>query len=82
MSSNRKARREALERRKAFPAGTFAALLTAVFVTLCGVSLRVESFTILTRAVYGSLAVGIVVSLGVGIIRLADNEYREKTPPQ
>ncbi|MEO1615031.1 MAG: hypothetical protein AAFV88_04225 [Planctomycetota bacterium] len=82
MSSSRKERREAQARRKSFPAGTFAALLTAIFVTLSGVILRVESFTILTRAVYASIAIGIVVSLGVGVIRLADTEYREETPPQ
>ncbi|MEM6468476.1 MAG: hypothetical protein AAF802_02820 [Planctomycetota bacterium] len=82
MSNNRKERREALARRKAFPAGKFAALITAIFVTLCGVALQVESFTILTRAVYASIAMGIVVSLGVGVIRLADTDYREKTPPQ
>jgi hypothetical protein len=38
--------------------------------------MQVESFTILTRALVSSLVVGSVVSIGVGVIRLADADYK------
>lgn len=79
MSKQRQTRRAALRQRKAFPAGTLAALLTAVAVTLLGVCMGVESYTILTRAIVSSLLLGSIVSLGVGVIRLADTDYKDGT---
>jgi hypothetical protein len=76
MSRRKITRREALRRQKSFPAGTFAALLTAVLVTLVGVFLRLEPTTILGRALVSSLVIGSIVSIGVGIIRLADADYK------
>ena len=76
MSPKKLTRREMMRRKKAFPAGTFAALLTAVMVTLVGVGMQVESFTILTRASVSSALVGTIVSIGVGVIRMADADYK------
>ncbi|MDM4016775.1 hypothetical protein [Roseiconus lacunae] len=76
MSSGRMSRRKEMRRKQAFPFGMFAGLLTAIAVTLIGVFLRLEAFTILTRATVSSLILGTVVSIGVGIIRLADSGYK------
>ena len=76
MSRKKTTRRESIRRQKAFPAGTLVALLTAIVVTLIGVCLQLESITILTRAVVSAAAVGSVVSIGVGVIRLADADYK------
>lgn len=76
MSRKKLTRREMMRRQRSFPAGTFAALLTFIMVTLVGVGMQVESFTILTRALVSSLVVGSVVSIGVGVIRLADADYK------
>lgn len=76
MSRKMTSRREAIRRQKAFPVGTFVALLTAISVTLIGVCLQVESITILTRAVVSSIVLGSVFSIGVGVIRLADADYK------
>ena len=76
MSRKKLTRRELMRRKKSFPAGTLAALLTAVMVTLIGVGMQVESFTILTRAAISSLLVGSIVSIGVGVIRMADADYK------
>jgi hypothetical protein len=65
-----------MRQQRSFPAGTFAALLTAVMVTLVGVAMQVESITILARALVSSLLVGSIVSIGVGVIRLADADYK------
>lgn len=76
MSRQRITHRQSLRRQKSFPAGTFAALLTAIAVTLIGVFMGVESYTILIRALVSSMIVGTVVSIGVGVIRLADADYK------
>ena len=77
MSGKQQTRRALIRRQKAFPAGTFAALLTAIAVTLVGVALGVDSWTILIRALVSSALVGSVVSIGVGVIRLADADYKD-----
>jgi len=76
MSRRQLTRREIMRRQRTFPAGTLAALLTAIMVTLAGVAMQVEPITILTRALVSSLVVGSIVSVGVGVIRLADADYK------
>ncbi|MCC9602936.1 hypothetical protein LOC67_20495 [Stieleria sp. JC731] len=76
MSNRRMTRRKEMRQQQAFPFGMLAGLLTAIAVTLIGVFLRLEAFTILTRATVSSLILGTVVSLGVGVIRLADSGYK------
>jgi hypothetical protein len=68
--------RQAIRRRKSFPVGTYTALLTSALVTLVGVFLRLDPFTILSRAVGSALLLGLVVSIGVSVIRLADSGYK------
>ncbi|MCS7467175.1 hypothetical protein NZK35_11025 [Stieleria sp. ICT_E10.1] len=77
MSGKSTTRRASFRRQKAFPVGTLIALLTAVAVTLVGVILGLESSTILMRAIVSSVLVGSVVSIGVGVIRLADADYKD-----
>ncbi|MDV6030945.1 MAG: hypothetical protein F9B45_12755 [Phycisphaera sp. RhM] len=77
MSGKSTTRRASQRRQKAFPVGTLIALLTAVVVTLVGVVLGLESSTILMRAIVSSVLVGSVVSIGVGVIRLADADYKD-----
>lgn len=77
MSGKQPTRRASIRRQKSFPAGTFIALLTAIAVTLIGVVLGLESTTILIRAIVSALLVGSVVSIGVGVIRLADADYKD-----
>ncbi|QEF98525.1 hypothetical protein Mal15_25770 [Stieleria maiorica] len=77
MSRKPTTRRASQRMQKAFPVGTLVALLTAVAVTLTGIIMGVESTTILTRAAVSALMVGSVVSIGVGVIRLADADYKD-----
>lgn len=76
MSRRTPTRREAMRRQRSFPAGTLVALLTAIAVTLIGVALRLDSWAILTRATVSSVLLGMVVSLGVSVIRRADTDYK------
>jgi hypothetical protein len=80
MKANRLSRREKLREQGAFPAGMFAALLTAASVTLIGVSLRLEPLVILVRSSISAVLLGCLVSLGVSIVRLADSEYKKREP--
>lgn len=77
MSKKGKTRRASIRQQKSFPAGTLAALWTAVGVTLVGVCMGVESSTILTRAVISSALLGSFVSIGVGVMRIADADYKD-----
>ena len=80
MKAKRRTRREMLRSKKVFPAGMFAALLTAACVTLVGVCLVLEPFVILVRAFFSAIVIGSLVSLGVSIVRLADSEYKKRQP--
>lgn len=79
MSRKRQTPRASIRRQKAFPVGTLVALFTAISVTLIGVVLGVDPYTILTRAVVSSLVLGSVMSIGVGVIRLADADFKDGT---
>ncbi|MCA9140201.1 MAG: hypothetical protein KDB00_25690 [Planctomycetales bacterium] len=79
MSKNGQTPRASIRRQRAFPAGTLVALLTAIFVTLIGVGMGVDPSTILARAVVSALILGSIVSIGVGVIRLADADYKDGT---
>lgn len=80
MKGRKPSRREKLRSQPAFPAGMFAALLTAAFVTLVGVFLGLEPFVILFRSSISAVVLGCLVSLGVSIVRLADSEYKKQQP--
>jgi len=71
-------RREAEQSKQLFPHGKFVALLTAAFVTLVGVYLQLEPITILMRASVSAIVLGIVVSLGISVVRLADAESKKQ----
>ncbi|MEO1526925.1 MAG: hypothetical protein AAFX06_15920 [Planctomycetota bacterium] len=64
--------------RTTFPLGTFAAMLTAAFVTLVGVFLGLQPLVILTRAFVSAAVIGLVMSLGVSVVRLANAEHRRR----
>ncbi len=70
-----------LERRKRHrrnqkqrPIAFMAAMFTGCVVTLIGVFSNVEPLAVLLRAVLSALLMGALVSLGVGVIRTANNK--------
>ncbi len=76
MSENGRSRRRDVRLQRSFPAGKYVALLTAALVTLVGVCLQLDPLTILLRATGSAVLLGCLVSIGVGVIRVADSEYR------
>lgn len=77
MSKQQLTPRQRQRLKKNFPFGICAALLTGAAVVLVGVFLKLEPYVILQRAVVSSFVLGIIVSLGVSIIRMTDSEYRQ-----
>ena len=75
--NTRIARRTEQLKRQKFPHGRFVALLTAALVTLIGVYLRLDSITILIRASVSATVIGTLISLGVSIVRLTEDENRK-----
>lgn len=64
--------------RNMFPLGTFAAMLTSVSVTLVGVFLGLQPLVILTRAFVSALVIGLLMSIGASVVRLANAEHRKR----
>jgi hypothetical protein len=58
------------------PLGIMAAMLTASLVTLIGVFSGVEPFDLLIRAMVSAILMGAIVSLGLGVIRVANVRTR------
>ena len=58
------------------PRGIMAAMLTASLVTLIGVFSGVEPFDLLVRAMVSAILMGAIVSLGLGVIRVANVRTR------
>lgn len=54
------------------PFGSLAALFTGCLVTLIGVFSDIEPFVVLIRTSISAIAMGVLVSIGVSIIRTAD----------
>ena len=82
MPAKKMTRRQQKRMQAAFPAGMFMALLTFALVTLLGVAMRFDSWVIVQRACFSALVLGIVVSLGVNVIRLAESENKTKRAKQ
>lgn len=59
-------------RRPRQPYGTMAALLVGCMVTLIGVFCGHDPFTVLIRSVVSAVGVGLMVSIGISIIRIAN----------
>lgn len=78
MNGQKRSRRAELRNQRLFPAGMFVALLTAAFVTLVGVCFGLAPIVILVRASVSAVVLGCLVSLGVGIVRMADSEYKNR----
>ena len=70
--------RQRLRARSMFPLGTFAAMLTGAFVTLIGVSLGLQPFVILKRALVSAVIIGLLMSLGGSVVRLLNAEHRRR----
>lgn len=78
MSTERLTRRQRLRRKSSFPAGMFAALLTAVCITLIGVAIGLDPFVILSRAVMSAILLGTLVSFGMSVVRLMHAESKPR----
>jgi hypothetical protein len=70
IASDRRTRRRRDQER--IPFGSLAALFTGCIVTLIGVFSGIEPFDVLVRSVVSAVAMGLLVSIGVAIIRVAD----------
>ncbi|MEM7454614.1 MAG: hypothetical protein AAF456_09720 [Planctomycetota bacterium] len=66
-------------RRSRIPLGIVSAILTACIVTLIGVASGFEPFVILKRALIASVMLGMFVSTGANIVRMANHEYSGKS---
>lgn len=64
--------------KRKFPFGMYTALLTATLVTLVGVVLRLDPMAILIRASISSIVIGMLFSIGVGIVRMSDDEQKRR----
>lgn len=78
MSSTLSAGRSRSRRTKRTPWGMLVALFTACFVTLIGVFSGFEPFVVLVRASVSAILLGGIVSLGSGVIHLANVGSRSR----
>lgn len=78
MSSKKPTRRQRLRNQQALPAGSIAALMVAAMVTLLGAARGIQPPVILLRAAVSAVLIGCLVSLGFGIVRLADAEHKQR----
>lgn len=78
MAAKKMTRRQQQRMQAAFPAGMFTALLTFAVVTLLGVAMGFDSWVIVQRACLSAIALGVIVSLGVSVVRLAESENTPK----
>lgn len=60
--------------RRRFPFGMVAGLLAGSLATLVGVATGIDPFAITLRALVSGVVVGMVVSLGAAIVRVANLE--------
>ena len=75
MSRNKARRWRPHRRGNRLPLGLISAMLTACTVTLIGVASGFEPFVILKRALIASLILGLFVSTGANVVRMANFEY-------
>lgn len=61
------------ENRVKLPFGILAALLTASFVMLIGVVSQVDPFVIAMRSLASAVLIGLLVSVGIAIVRTANH---------
>jgi hypothetical protein len=61
-------------KQKQRPVGLLTAMLTACVVTLIGVFSDVEPLAVLLRAGLSAVLMGVLVSLGLGVIRTANSK--------
>lgn len=59
------------ENQQRVPYGTIAMLSTGCIVTLVGVFAGIEPFDVLIRTTVSALAMGLLVSTGVSVVRVA-----------
>jgi hypothetical protein len=67
--SERRSRQKANQER--IPFGSIAALSTGCVVTLIGVFSDIEPFDVMVRTGVSAIAMGLLVSIGVSIVRVA-----------
>ncbi|QEG23394.1 hypothetical protein [Mariniblastus fucicola] len=56
------------------PYAVLAAMLTGCIVTLIGVFSNVEPLAVLFRATLSSILMGVLVAIGIGVIKTANKE--------
>ena len=74
--------RQRRRNKAAFPAGMYAALLTAVCITLIGVIVNLDPAVILSRAAMSALIIGGLVSFGMSIVRMTLSESKAQRNPR
>ena len=60
------------KRRPRQPFGMLSGLLAASLTTLIGICSGLEPFTILCRAMVSGIAIGLTVSIGISVIKVAN----------
>ncbi|OUT54450.1 hypothetical protein SV7mr_17080 [Stieleria bergensis] len=78
MTQRTETRRASLRKKRNFPFGTITAMLTAIAVIFTGVIAGADSQTILGRTAVSSLLMGLLVALGVSVIRFVNREANRR----